>query len=371
MDNPAGQSPVVCLKVDGKIHKGWMRCTVQRNLDALSGAFSLTLSHQWLDGGKLRSLDMREGAPCVLEVDGEPVITGYVVDVTPEYSGDSHQINVQGQDKAGDLVDCSAPVRDWHGRTLTQIATDICAPFGIAVHALDGVGAPFPKFATNPGDTCQATLERLLRQRGLWAWSDGLGGLNIGAPKAGPPIDELERGRNVLSAQGKRSMAGRFSGYTVLGQHNPGSVAGDDDDDDGGTSAKSNRHPQGQARDDGVGRYRPLIVVAEAEGGGVSFGVRAEFEARVRRAKGHKPTVTVQGWRDADGFLWKPGDTVLFDDDWLGVESPWLISNVEFSQGSDGSVSRLTLAKPEAFDLLPQPDGKEKKKKRRQEDDDE
>lgn len=370
MTEQQAQHPCVSLTVNGKIHRGWLSCDIQLNLDALAGAFNLTLSHQWLEDGTVQNMHLAEGAPCSLDVDGQRLITGYLVDVNPSFAATAHHIGVQGADRAVDLVDCSAPVKDWHGRTLAQIAKDICAPFGIAVHCLHDTGAAFAKFATNPGDTCASTLERLLRQRGLWAWSDGIGGLNIGAPKLQSPVDTLSRGKNILNAQAKRSMAERFSAYTVLGQHNPGAGSTDADDDDDDSPAPK-LHPTGTAADRAVSRYRPLILVAEAEGGGPSFAVRAAFEARVRAAKGHKPLVQVQGWRTAGGELWQVGQTVTMDDDWLGVDGPWLISTVEFSQsGNGGSTARLTLSKPEAFDLLPQPE-KAKKKKKRDDDDDE
>ncbi|MEG2173149.1 MAG: contractile injection system protein, VgrG/Pvc8 family [Desulfovibrionaceae bacterium] len=365
MSNYTGQNPLVTLKVNGKIHRGWLSCSIQLNLDALAGAFSLSLSHRWLEGGKVHSLHLDEGAPCTLDVDGQTVVTGYIVDVNPSFAATAHQITVQGADKAADLVDCSAPVKDWHGRSLEQIAGDICAPFGIKLHCLSNTGAVFSKFATNPGDTCASTLERLLRQRGLWAWSDGVGGLNIGAPALHSPVETLARGKNILSGQTKRSMAERFSTYAVMGQHNPAAASADNDADD---TPAPKLHPTGTAQDKGVSRYRPLLIVAEAEGGGPSFGVRAHFEARVRAAKGHKPVIQVQGWRTAQGLLWQAGQTVTMDDDWLGVEGPWLISNVEFSQsGNGGSTTRLSLSKAEAFDLLPQP---EKAKKKKQSDDD-
>lgn len=362
------RNPVVTLTVGNRVHHGWTSVDIELNLDALSGGFNLALAHRWLENGVVRGFDLQEGDPCALAVDGEPLVTGYLVDVEPSYAGADHRIGVQGVDKAGDLVDCSAPIKDWHGRTLDQIARDICAPFGIAVHCLTDTGAAFPKFAANPGDTCGATLERLLRQRGLWAWSDGLGGLNIGAPAAGAAVDTLQKGDCILSAQGKRSMAERFSAYTVLGQHNPGAGEDEDEDDDG---EFPKRHPEGHAADAGVRRYRPLIIVAEAEGGGPSFAVRAAFEARVRRAKGHKPVATVQSWHTRDGALWRPGQTVNLDDDWLGMSGPWLIANVALSQNShSGSTAKLTLSKPEAFDLLPQPERPKKKGSDNDEEDD-
>ncbi len=357
---------IVQLTVNNQIHEGWTDCTVELNLDALSGAFALTVTEDWVKKNKKMSLKINEGDACSLALDGATVITGWVDKVTPSYSSTAHSIKVEGRDKTGDLVDCSAPITDWHGRKLEQIAVDICNPYGIAVICKVDTGAAFGKFSPNPGDTCGATIERLLRQRGLWAYSDGLGNLIIDSPKVGEVIASFSPGNAVVEGSCCYDMTQRFSDYHVLGQHNPG---GEDDEDD--SEEPEPRHPEGRAKDPQVKRYRPMVIVAEAAGQGPSFVTRAAFEARVRAAKSRQPKITGVGWVNEKQEIWRPGQTVTLDDNFLRTEGKWLIANISLTQNAGGSTCSLTIADPVAFDRLAEPEKAKKRKKNDDEDDDE
>ena len=51
----------------------------------------------------------------------------------------SFSLSVSGRDKTADLIDCSATGNsEFNNKTLTAIAQELCAPFGIAVLTDDG-----------------------------------------------------------------------------------------------------------------------------------------------------------------------------------------------------------------------------------------
>lgn len=344
---------VVTLRVGGEIHEGWTEVSITLALDRLSGEFDVRLTDTWVNGGQRMSLTVPEGAPCVVHIDGETVVTGYVDEVARDYDDASRQTSLRGRDKAGDLVDCSAPVQDWQGRTLAAMATDLCTPFGIAVHALnaDATGNAFARFSTNPGDTVASTLERLLRQRGLMAWSDGLGGLIIDAVKEGSPVAVLEPGRTVQSGKCTRSMADRFATYTAVAHADGGADVDDMEEADTITA------PSGSATDPGVPRPRPLVLVAETQSGGPSLTSRAEHEARTRAARAAQAVYTVPGWRNDSGALWRPGQTVTLKDSLLDLSGRWIVTQVQFRQGErEGTTTELTVALAAAFAVLAEPE---------------
>ena len=236
----------VVLSIAGKKYAGWTEARIQRGIEQVSGQFSLTVSDRW--PGQETAWPIRPGDACTLSVDGAVVITGHVDDVFPQFDANGHAIQVYGRDAVGDLIDCSAALRPgrWENRTLTQIAADICRPFGIAVAATADVGPVFSVFAVQPGESAFEAIERACRFRGVLPVSDGRGGLLLTGPSAERLAVALVQGENILAASAALSSRDRFSAYTALGQS-----AGSDS-----STPDQNASPAGRATDPGVTRHR-------------------------------------------------------------------------------------------------------------------
>lgn len=331
----------VTLTVGDAIHEGWTDASISLNMDHLAGAFRLSLTEEYLHNGTLLQRPVKAGAACRLAIDGVVVLTGWVDSHNPSYDAGSRSVSVSGRAKAGDLVDCSAEVKEYLKQKIDTIAADLCAPFGIDVHIIGDMGAAFERVAVNTGDTVHATLDRLCRQRGLLAWSDGLGNLVLGRGTAGQAVAELVRGRNVLSASATDDFTGRFSKIVMRGTK--------ETPDNSDAAAASQE--EGIATDDAIGRPRPKIMVAETQGGTATLTQRAEHEMRVSQGKSRTAEATVQGWHHGNG-LWLPRQTVTFNDDWLGIDGDFVISNVELSKSDSGTTAKLTLNPPTTFDIL-------------------
>jgi prophage tail gpP-like protein len=163
----------------------------------------------------------------------------------------------------------------------------------------------------------------------------------------------LKLGENILRAQFERSHANLYSDITVKGQ----AAAAD-----AGKFDLAYAHPKGSvSRSKGaktgnsqIARYRPLIVVAETQADGKRCQQRAEWEAANREAKARKITVTVQGWRQERGELWRINQRVKVVCPWMRVDEWWLIAGVSFRLDEGGSLTELTLVGEKAFDLLPE-----------------
>jgi prophage tail gpP-like protein len=329
------------LKVGGSLYGGWKSVRVQRGIEQIAGAFTLGVTEKW--EGTPTPRPIHPGEPCQVLMDGEPVITGYVDEPSPDYDANSHGISVEGRDKTADLVDCSAIHKSgqWKGRTLAQIARDLCRPFGIKVIEEVSVSESFSSFNIQEGETVFECLDRAARMRGVLLMADGLGNLVItrsGREKSGAALEE---GVNILRARGSFSHRERFSNYIVKGH-------GREDDDNFGETVTG---ASGEARDDAITRYRPLIVLAE-EGEHTSFRRRAEWERNVRRGRGSRATVTVRGWRRADGSLWTPNTRVNLKSPLIHADFEVLIVSCTYTLDDSGTLTELELARPEAFELL-------------------
>lgn len=345
------------LIVNGISYGGWKRISVTGGLDSLSGSFDLTVSEVWPGNDAAR--EIAAGDECQVQMAGVPIITGHVDAAGPDYDPQSHGYSVRGRDKTADLVDCAAPVGkgEWRNAKFDQIARDLSAPFGIEIVVHGDVGAPFPSFAREPGETNLATLERAADMRGLRMTTDGLGRLVIGAQPAVAAGVRLVEGENLLAASKITDESQRFSEYIVLGQQ-----AGNDE-----TYGKAAAQLRATAKDAGLRRHRPLEIIADDQGDLAALQRRADWEASTRAARALTVTASVQGWTFAAGQPWRNNMLVPVYAPRLRLDRELLIANITFTADDSGKLSQLTLMPKEAFTAKPvtaKPDDKVAAKKK-------
>lgn len=341
------------LLIGGKLYGGWKDATVTRGMDSAAGAFNLEVAEKWEPQGEPWPID--PGDACEIRIDGEVVITGYVDIVRPSYTRNSHSIQIQGRDKSADMVDCSAVHKpdQWRNITLTKLAEILGQPFGITAKAETDVGKPLDLVKLQHGETALEALQRHAKMRKVLVMPDGKGGILLTRTGARRAQVALAHGVNILSANGTLDGSDRFSEYIVKGQ------SGYREETDG----KAESHARGTAKDSGVTRYRPLIVIGDGETSNASAKDRATWEANTRLGKSAQATITVQGWRQSPGgSLWEPNMLVTVDAPWLRLSGEMLIRQVSFSKDdNEGTTTSLDVVSPQAFEAEP-PDGKQPKK---------
>lgn len=332
---------VVILNVGGQRHEGWTNVSVTLSIEAIAGSFELGLTELWPDQPTRRVV--KPGQECTLSIDDDLLITGRVDEAAPEYNAVSHSISITGRDATGDLVDCSAlnEPGEWKNVGLVAIAASVCKPFAISVSAQTDTGKPFTRFAMQPGESAFEVIERACRARAVLPVSDGNGGLVFARAGTARRQTALVYGENIVQAEAAFSDIERYSQYIVRGQQ-PG-------DDSWGAQVAS--EPEARAEDPAIGRYRPLVILAEVPEG-QSFEDRAKWEATVRAGRARKANYTVQGWRDEGGALWRPNALVKVDDTMLGINETMLITSVTFSRSEDGTTTQLSLVKPSSYELI-------------------
>lgn len=335
--------PDVRLLVDGVLYGGWLRIRIQRSMEQAAGQFELGVTERW--EGQDTPRPIAPGAECKVLVDGAPVITGHVDDVRISYDGGEHSVDVSGRDATGDLVDCSAPSTQFSGRTLAEVARDLCRPFGVGVTVAADVGGAFTRLKNNEGDSVFETLEAAARVRAVLLLSDGLGNLVLARAGTGRVATVLALGENVTSCRGDFSLRDRFSEILVKGQ-----THGTDT-----WNGEASAQPLGAARDSRVPRRRPLTVLAEENIDPAAAQTRAEWEVSVRFGRSRRITYTTPGWSHAGG-LWTPNTLVPVRDAYLGLDCDLLLAEVVLLLDGQGARAELTLCPAEAFRLIPVPE---------------
>ncbi len=339
----------VWLEVGERAYGGWKSVSVEGSIETIAGGFSIGMADPKDSRIKVPAevvtWPVVPGDACRVLIGDDPVIVGWIDDAEPELSPDNHNLTVTGRDRTADLVDCSAvhSPDEWNLH-LEEVSRILCRDFGIEVSVRDiSTGAAFKPFKLQPDETAFAAIERMCRMRAVLPMSDGVGGLVLtraGSATTGSPIIE---GKNLLWAKAHYSQKDRFSQYIVKGQTL-----------DTGQGSEAAATVKATARDGGVKRYRPLVVLAEDLAEGTSPQERAQWEASVRAGRATRVSVKVQGWRQEDGKLWPLNGLVPVQIPTLGIEATLLIVSRRVVLDENGSTTELELARADAYRLLPE-----------------
>jgi prophage tail gpP-like protein len=324
----------VILKVAGQTFTGWKSVQVDRAIDALVGSFRLTLSDRW--PGAPDSWGIRAGDACEVLLGGETIMTAWIDRAAFSIRPDRHPIVMSGMEKTIDLTDCSAihTPGSWKGRRLEQIAADLTAPFGIKVKALVSTGAVFPAFALQQGESVFEAISRMARQRGVLPVTNVDGDLELIRPGQARAGFTLAYGENLEEIAFEDDYGDRFSDYILKGYARDGAS-----------------RPKATAKDAGVTRYRPLLIVHDDDSTPGNLADRAKHEATIRAGRGQRTQATVTGWRDAGGELYRPDRLAAVRAAVVGVEGERLIHAVSYRADDRGRRTVLSLAPKEAFSL--------------------
>lgn len=362
LDFKPGDPSEVKLIANGVEIAGWTTVSIHHSMEQIADVWSLEITNQrvgptgqlqptgiTLDQVAVTADDIDTGTECEIRIGEMTVITGYIDDQQFDYDATRADLRISGRSKAGDLCDCTAihSTGMWNQATIIDIARDLCKPFGISVEplvrAIDTAWMkPFTRFRIEPGETVFETLSRAAEMRGVLFTSGHDGSVQIERSAQFFSGATLELGKNVLNGSVSRSVRDRFSDYMFRGQTEAS-------DDWNGIAAAQIK---GDVSDEGVGRYRPLMVLSTKQRGREDLGKRAMWERSVRAARSVRHRYGVEGWTSPAGGLWEPNTLVSVKDEWCGVDGLKLITGVDLNLTNE-RVAVLELMDPAAFDAEP------------------
>lgn len=368
------------LTLDGVAFDSFVTAEVVRDLSEICGSFTLRAweparSRAFL-GGQSNLADTARAAlghKAELSIDGEVALIGWVEEIRLEGRGEDLLCTISGRDLAGDLVDCAAAPdgpAEFSNLTLTEIVARIARPYGLTVRAEVDVGARFPRFGLDPSDSALDAIEKACRQRAILCVSDGVGGLVLtrGGQQRGPAAIRLGEGptefETVLSwrerfseiivkgqtekAAGNRRAAARLvTSATPIGSGDAAPAAS------APVRERDGVVMTGRARDAGVTRHRPKVVLAQTQSGGASVQEQADWAVRVQRGRSTLPAYTLPDWRAGEGRrLWRPNELVEVKDPYAELEAEMLVVGVTWLWDDQGARTKLRVAGRDAFDVL-------------------
>ncbi len=351
------EQDAVSLLIGGKAHSNWSRYEIDSDLLIPSDAWQVELG---LPMGEFPPA-VQTGALVEVRVGQDTVMTGRVDEISHRVGKDQHTLSMSGRDGAAVLVDCSAPIFTAKQATLAEIIANVVKPLGITKTRIEAdTVATREKVNVEPGDTAWDTLVHAAEANGLWPWFEPDGTLVVGGPDyTKPPVASLVmrrdgRGNNVMTLDQVRSMAERYSEFTVLAQAH-------------GTAVEAGRNALKAAVKDaelsGRNIYRPRIVVDhDADNTSTARG-RARKLLSDSRLRAMTLTATVRGHRTSDGLPWQPGQRVHVLSEPHGIDAVFFLMARKFSSGrGQGPTTTLTLKEDGVWVLDAHPHKRAKKR---------
>lgn len=325
----------------------WQAAEIGRGLDRIATSCSVAVGRGMLQDAGVSRLPLVPGTGVELRIGDDLVFTGWVDKIKRSRTADEHAINMQARSVAGDLVDCSAgnSPGQWRGVRLSVIATALVAPFGVPITVDSEVDHVVADCQIEQGETVFEVLERLAHAAAAVIYDTPAGVTRIARLGDGRASTRLlhrdgigggaDSANNVLESVADFDASKRFSVITVKGQS------------EGGASAAG---AYGSAKDDGVTRYRPLILSAPGQATAADCQRLAQWEVARRTGKAVHLVHQVRGWRQsAGGPLWTPGLTVGVTDDQAEIDRDLLIVESKWVLDQRGRRTELVLEPPEAW----------------------
>lgn len=287
-----------------------------------------------------------DGAPCwpgdevSISAGGDLLLTGYVRDVRMTHDASSRDVSVSVCSRTVDATECSVehPTGECLDKSLDEIGQEFDG-LGIGIET-DGPLPKEPRHHLRPGETLFATLERRARGRGVLIYDTPEGKLKLATKPEGTHAGGLIYGENIENASAALTEQGRYSAIKVRGQQSSG-------------TDKQQMRPQAVAKDSGITRHRPRIIMHEGEATIDRMRSRARWQAKRGAGEGATATITTTGWRDGNGRLWSRNWLVYVKDPLIGIDGMMVIKSVTLSQaatdGGEGTTATLLLADPRAL----------------------
>lgn len=337
----------VSLLINGKRMMGWDSIRITRGIERFPSDFELSLMDYYpaTDEKQL----VKAGDACEVLIGEDKVVTGYIDSWNPAINKTQHQIRVSGRGKCQDLVDCSAK---WDNNVISQssalqIAKKLASWYGIEVHTNvpESQLRAIPQFTLNWGESSQQVIERTCRWSALLYYELPDGSLFLSRAGTEVAASGVAQGKNIEEANFSDSMSDRYSEYIGVSL----SISPMSGDYSSVENARA-QDPEAEKM-----RYRNYISIIESN----LITARREQEAinwemNRRYGRSKELHVVIDSWRDKDNKLWQPNTLIPINIPIFGLEDKkWLLSEVVFIRGRDGTKAILTLMPPEAFIVEP------------------
>jgi prophage tail gpP-like protein len=332
------------LEVNGERFEAWLSMSANTSIEQCASEFVMQVTRS--DPVTASPIRIPRGSECRVYIGDTLITTGYIDRVELSHSAEKKTVTISGRSKTADIVDCSvqqsaSKPATWKNRTVLQIATELCQPYGITVTCDIPDLSAIRSYTAAVGAKVFAVLEEICRSQRLLLTDTPEGNLLL-TRIANQYGWTFTNPGNIKSGSAFADGSERYSHYVVMGQ----SVGNDDDWGELVSGVEAEIDDSGD-----IGRYRLLVITGEKAMTKADAIARAKWEAITRAGRSVGCTIEVCGWRGSDGAPYEKNRLCYVSDIDLDVDGELLLTGVEFLiDVQKGQISRLTFAPPGAYE---------------------
>lgn len=300
------------LKVNDKLYSGWQDVGIQKSMLNIADSFRMKI---------MKGLDVEITNNDLIEilVEGKVFFTGYMDNYSIRIGDTIQPLELLGRSKAMDLVDCNIlDNKQYSNLNIVQIITDLVSPFEINVTSDLSLNI-LETFDTKIGETYFDAINRLCKQTNTLPISTKDGNIKI------IKNQEVESSIILTDADFKdiyftQNYVNRFSTYTYKKE----SILED----------VSNANE----KDLNISRFRPFVAVNTEDKTNIDL---ANWKMNLDKARSLTLSGTILGWDLEINQLVKI-DTSL-------IKNTFLIMDIEYVKGNEGTTSNIILVDKDLF----------------------
>jgi prophage tail gpP-like protein len=307
---------VATLTVNGRDYTDWTSVTVIDDTTQAYPLFSFECTEFTPVPTVFGAEQIKPGDTVTVSLAGQQVLFGFVIERQVGYDGKMHAIMISGTSLTHNVAISSILPQtngNYDNMTFLQIATKAAAYHGVPVKSFGDIsGIPFKHSQHQPGEITYSFIERHAKMRNVRMGSTAFGELLLVGPHAPVLAGDLVESQNILRANCVVRDEDVYKKLVAIGQQ-PGH------DDTSGDPAN-----KGVAETDGSSE-RPVYSIHPADTPTSQYNellLRAQTQKRFTEGSRIQANITVQGWVQGTGKLWRAGE-------YYSVTSPMLILNGE------------------------------------------
>lgn len=325
----------VSILISGKRFRFWTQITIERRMDAVdvvkfTGPFDQ-------DNSELRN-SFRPFAYRRVEIyiGDSPLFTGTLIAVDPSVNSKRKTISASCYSLPGVLADCTMPINagvQFNEASLLQVASEIAAPFGLAVEVNGDQGENFFNVGINEYTNVMHFMKQIALERDFVIGSTPRGKMLFERSiDVGQEVAKFEQGSSPLMEISTSFNPQEYYSTITGVQTIFGGII---------TTPVSIINDRLQAV------VRPLNFVVKD--GDVDLAVKSKIGRMFANAVAY--TIKVATWRDFSGNLWKPNTfvSVLAPGAMIYNRYKFVIRSVQFFKDSKSEIATLTLIPPGSF----------------------
>ncbi len=338
------EKDLVTFEIDGVNFTDFTEINIQLSIDVIADSFSLNVPFEPDVEIYRNTFKPFKFQKARIFVGKELILTGNVVNIEPSIDVESNNLKIEGYSTPGILSDCTYPPNayplSFSDVTLNEILRQTVGFFNLDL--IDNVNDEYSytNIDVTPGEKVSDFIIDLAQKRACLLYSTLDGKLAVSKSSKESAKFTLKQGDpNIINI--KPNFNGQIAYTTITGLLGLSDVILDADS-----------YTEEDKFMSSAGVSRPYVFnISDVDTGTLSDVVKSKL--RRNWSERVSFTVTVEGWRNPLGEIWKDNTRILIHYPSALIYNPFefLIKTVRLKKSSDEYTAELDLVFPQSFDI--------------------